>query len=275
MAVFDHRKAIWMWEFSAQSEQSYPEAATAAKNLAGADLLLVKVMDGADFMQLYDQGSPGSVDDWHAANAAIDAVGLPALPWVVPHGPGDAATHAALSSILMVDLEPYPGFWTADAGSIPAYLGALRDGGVQEIHVSIDPRPSAVQALDVATWASTADAIHPQVYWTDFQQDALEVMPMLRQLRNLTGKPIYPVLPGNGAAQDLADVWLLAQALGCPGVSVWRLGSMDQDQLAAFAALRFAPAPTLDLDAISAAIAGARGALDRIAQQLSAISGQP
>jgi hypothetical protein len=245
MTTFDNHKALWMWEFSQQAEKSLPEACATARNLAGADVLLVKVLDGADWMRLYDPAGYASLSQFQADAAAAAAGGVTVIPWVVPHGvdpAGEAAAHAALGPVLMVDLEPYPGFWTGPIANLPVYLAALRAGGVAELHISIDPRQSAIDALGgVHAFADAADGLHPQCYWTDFQQPALTVVPLIRALS--TAALVYPVLPGNGAAQDLADVWTGAQAAGCEGVSCWRLGSMTAQQLAGFANLRVPDAP--------------------------------
>lgn len=274
MTIFDKRKALWMWQFSRQAEASITAVAETAKPLAGSDLVLVKAMDGTDWMRLYDPAPAAiaSLDVWNAAVQEADAAGIQILPWVVPHGPADAAAHAPVSSIVVVDLEPYSGFWTADPSGIPAYLQALRNGGVGELHVSIDPRPSAVQSVNLPAWAGLVDGLLPQLYWTDFGQDALEVLPMLRRLQAF-GTPVYPVLPGNGTAQDLADVWRLAQALRCSGCSAWRLGSMDAAQLAAFAALQFQSASgALAGSSLQNVVAAAEQVLRAIQQDLASAS---
>ena len=49
-----------MWEFSQQAEKDIVAAARTARALAGAGLLLIKVMDGLDWMELYDSGGYGS-----------------------------------------------------------------------------------------------------------------------------------------------------------------------------------------------------------------------
>ena len=279
LTIFDHHKALWMWEFSQQAEKSLPEACATAKNLAGADLLLVKAMDGVDWMSLYDPGGYASLAQFQADAAAAAAGGVTVVPWVVPHGAnpaGEAAAHAQLGPVLVCDVEPYPGFWTGSAANLPIYLQALRQGGVRELHISIDPRPAALAALGGAGaggWAPLVDGIHPQCYWTDFQQPALSVLPAIQNLS--TAAHVYPVLPGDGAAADLADVWNAAVGAGCQGVSVWRLGSMTAPQLAGFANLAVPapppPGPTVDerIAALDAQLADMSGELARLNQVLT------
>lgn len=246
-SCFAGRRAIWMWEYSQQAEQQIEQVAETALQLAGCDTVLLKTMDGTDWMSRYDR-SAGAIDSlaaWQATVRRGAVAGITVLPWVVPHGQSpasEAGLHAQLGDTLICDFEPYPGFFTAGAGNVPVYLSALRDAGVQQLYASIDPRPSAVAALSVSAWAGLVDGFLPQVYFTDFGGDPLEVIPMLGRLC-VMGKPVVPVLPGNGQAADLGAVWTLARALGCAGMSVWRLGSMDAGQLQAFAGLEVEAQP--------------------------------
>jgi hypothetical protein len=245
MSTFDGRKALWMWEYSQQAEKDVASACATTSDLAGASLLLVKVMDGSDWMSLYDPGGYGSLDQLQADAQAAAARGVTLVPWVVPHGQdpeSEAAFHAELGSLLVVDVEPYPGFWTGPASNLPAYLQALRNHGVMELHISIDPRGPALTALGgLRSFAQLVDGIHPQAYWTDFGQAALSVVPMIQAVGGAA--PVYPVLPGDGTAADLAAVWSQAEAGGCSGVSLWRLGSADADRLAAFKGLQVQSQP--------------------------------
>jgi len=252
---FAGRKAIWMWEYSQQAEQQIEQVAETALRLAGCEVVLLKAMDGTDWMNIYDRGA-GAIDGlagWQATVRRGAATGISVLPWVVPHGENpasEAGLHAQLGDTLVCDIEPYAAFFTGGAGNIPAYLAALRAAGAGQIYASIDPRPSAIAALDLPAWAPLVDGFLPQVYFTDFGGDPLEVIPMLGRLCGL-GKPVVPVLPGNAQPADLRSVWVLAQALGCTGVSIWRLGSMDADQLRVFAELLM---PALPADTGQAAL---------------------
>jgi hypothetical protein len=143
--------------------------------------------------------------------------------------------------VLVVDLEPYPGFWADSADGVPAYLAGLRAGGVREIYVSLDPRPQALAALGAASWAAQTAALLPQCYWTDFGVAAESCLAQIVACARLSA-PVVPVLPGDGAG-SYAGFWPAARALGCSGVCGWRLGSMDAAALAAFAALDVAPPP--------------------------------
>ena len=184
MTVFDNARALWMWEFSQQAEKTYADAAKSARNLAGATVLVAKAMDGLNWIGSWDPGNINYAAEWKSIAASAAADGVTLVPWVVPHGQdpaGEAAAHGALGPALMIDLEPYPGFWTGPNAYIPLYLQTLRAVGVTELHVSIDPRATAIAAIGGAAVLDGVDGLHPQVYWTDFQQPALDVIPMMAQ----------------------------------------------------------------------------------------------
>lgn len=121
--------------FSAQAERTWTDALHTAQALAGAGVLLVKAMDGQQWMSDFDN-APAAIYGPKALRGLQQvgaAQGCSVVPWVVPHGRDDAAMHAALGEVLIVDLEPYPGFWTDSAGGVPLYLAGLRAGGVREV----------------------------------------------------------------------------------------------------------------------------------------------
>ncbi len=239
--LFDHQRALWLWMFSAQAERTWADALRTTQTLAGAGVLLVKAMDGQQWLSDFDN-APAAIYGPRALRGLQQmgaAQGCTVVPWVVPHGRGDAAAHAALGAVLVADLEPYPGFWTDSADGVPAYLADLRAGGVRELYVSLDPRPQALTALGAASWAGQTAGVLAQTYWTDFGVAPEACLAQIAACVRL-GAPVVPVLPGDGAT-GFAGFWPAARALGCTGVSGWRLGSMDATALAAFAALDVAP----------------------------------
>ncbi len=233
-SIFDGKRALFLWMFSAQAEHTWQEAIATARQLAGADLLLVKAMDGTQWMSDFDR-APGAIFSQKQLQQGIALAvqsGLTVVPWVVANRRNDAAMHAQLGPTLVIDLEPYPQFWEEDAEAAAGYLADLAAAGVSDLYVSIDPRQHALDSLGVASWAARVSGLLPQLYWTDFQQSALATLDLLAPLLAL-GCPIIPVLPGDGAA-DFLTFWTAAQAAGCPGVAAWRLGSMDTTALQAF-----------------------------------------
>ncbi|HEY7293768.1 MAG TPA: hypothetical protein VH916_01960, partial [Dehalococcoidia bacterium] len=199
--LFDNQRALWLWMFSAQAERTWADALRTAQTLAGAGVLLVKAMDGQLWMSEFDN-APAAMYGLKALRGLQQmgaAQGCTVVPWVVPHGRTDAAAHATLGELLVVDLEPYPGFWTDSADGVPEYLAALRTGGVRELYVSVDARPQALATLGVASWAGETAGILPQTYWTDFELAPEGCLAQVAACARL-GAPVVPVLPGDGAA---------------------------------------------------------------------------
>lgn len=239
MSFFDGHRVVWQWQFLAQGEQTIPAVAATLAQYASADVLLAKAMDGTQFQGAFDYAphSIKSLADWHAAVAEGATAGIQVFPWVVPHHVGDATAHAQLGETVIVDLEPYPpDFWSDGAAAVPHYLDGLRASGVQNIFVSVDPRPARLADLGFDAWARSVKGLLPQLYWTDFQQPMSACVPMLVNLMAY-GVPVIPVLPYDGSATDVANFWTAAQQVGCRGVSLWRLGSANAAQLRAFGAL--------------------------------------
>ncbi|HLZ69578.1 MAG TPA: hypothetical protein VKV26_06655 [Dehalococcoidia bacterium] len=273
--IFDNRRAIFLWMFSAQAKRTWADALRTAQSLAGAGVLLVKAMDGQQWMSDFDN-APAAIYGPKALRGLQQmgaAQGCTVVPWVVPHSRADAAAQAALGEVLVVDLEPYAGFWTDAADGVPVYLAGLRAGGVRDLYVSLDPRPRALAALDAASWAGQTAGILPQTYWTDFGTAPEACLAQIAACARL-GAPVVPVLPGDGAA-GFADLWPAARALGCGGVCGWRLGSMDAAALAAFAALDVAPPPDpcaalqIQLTALSSERDQLAATLDRVRAALA------
>ena len=249
MGVFDGRKAVFMFMFSSQAEDTIEKAAATDLRLAGADILLVKAMAGQTWEAAFDTGA-GHIDSlqtWQATVARGAAAGITVVPWVEVQSAGDAAIHAQLGPVLVCDLEQPPGFYTDDPAKLPAYLDALRSGGVKELYATIDPRQPALTFLNAPAWLGRLDGILPQMYWTDFEQPEGVIVPMLDVETQQWHAHVYPVLPYNAQPDDLAAAWQQARADGCQGAVLWRMGDANIQQLQAFAGLPLQAAkPTND-----------------------------
>ncbi len=244
-----YKRTAFLHQFDQLGERSDAAICDTLLGIAGAAVLLVKAMDGTDWMAAFDRSplaisGPGRLAQLTASCAAR---GVDVIPWVVATGPGDGAAHAALGPRLVVDLEPYAGFWQSDYTGILSYFTALRAGGVTELLVSIDPRQSALRALGVSGWAPHVDGLLPQCYWTDFQQPEPVVEPLIDLEVHQLHAQVFPVWPYNAAPVDLQAAWQHALLQKITGCCLWKLGMADAAQLAAFAALPL-PAPKRQWD---------------------------
>lgn len=244
MTVFEGHRAVWEWEFSAEAEKTITAAAGVIRQYANADVLLVKAMDGGDWMSRWD-ASPAAIASAAALDAAVaegQAAGITVVPWVVPHGLADAQAHAALGPTLVVDLEPYTSFWADTPANVAPYLAALTAAGVRNLFVSIDPRPSATALLAIDSWAKSVAGLLPQTYWTDFQRPYSECVGYVQTLQAY-GVPVYPVLPFDATPADASGFWQACLALGCTSPQLWRLGSADGKELNTFGQLQVKRTP--------------------------------
>ena len=257
MPALAYHRALWIHQMDQLGEKTIEEAAATALQYAGADTLLLKVFDQSDYMSTYDTApdAVSSIQKFHALQQRAESAGVTLLPWVVPGNHTQAQVHGILApSPVIVDLEPYKGFWQDTPNSIVTYLSGLRAADVEEVYVSIDPRSAAETALDLGSWAHLVDGLLPQLYWTDFQQAEASIVPQLDQELDALGVPVYPVYPYNASAFDLSAAWADAQQDYMPtGCSLWRMGSATGQQLRNFASLalptKLTPRPQWDNNA--------------------------
>lgn len=248
---FKGHRAIWSWENSSQAEQTEYDVANTLKRYANTDNLFRKVMDGSTFMGNIpnaDPGGPKSYQDWWSSAQIYESLGIRAIPWVVPNSPGDAVNHSPLSSTLILDVEPYDGFWANTSNNLNDYLNQLSQ--VQEVYVSIDARPLAWDAMQVDSWINhpLVKGLIPQLYWGDFtNENPWNCVGYLYRclVACSSTKVVIPAFrfdsgqsPANdGSPNDLLAFWRIAQAWGCVAPSLWRLGSATIDELMQFGSL--------------------------------------
>lgn len=279
MKLLTTARSVWLHQFDQLAEQSMAEIASTMRTYAGSTVLLVKAVDGQTWMGHFDKStlSIDSSESWHARVAQGAAAGITVLPWVVPNVPGDATGVAALGTTLVVDAEPKEStnFWQGSASDFAEYLLALRQDGVTELYVSIDPRQWALDALGVAQWAHLCDALMPQLYWTDFQQSIQTVFTFNQQCLTF-GVPVIPVLPYDATAADLATFWgwCSASPTPAPSPSLWKMGPATAAQLSAFGALALpapTPAPQPTPDPLEARVAALEAKMASVEAKMAAI----
>jgi hypothetical protein len=282
MTPIAQQKSVWIHQFDQLGETTMAEIAGTMQRFTGARLALVKALDQDAWMASFDHDplAIGSLAALRQRQAEGLAAGIDIVPWVVPAHPQNAAVHASCGPRLVVDAEPYAGFWQETPQAFVSYLQQLRAGGVSELAVSLDARRSAELALGVDGWAQLVGALLPQLYWTSFQQPAPVVLPLLQQLAGY-GVPVVPVLPYDGAAADQAPersatvgdfqmVWATARGLGCRGVSLWKLGPATIPQLEAFNALQL-PATADQVAQLTQQLTAVTAECDQLRQTVAAI----
>ena len=245
---FDGKLNWWHWHAEdLDTTISTPtELAQAVRTRTpGASGVVVKVVhghtwEGARGAEVIDMRDLADLIVWARA---MHSLGLELHIWAVPVGadPQREAAAVALAShvpgvkSVILDVEPYDGFWQGDVAAATQYIDTLRANVGDDMHVgiSVDSRtPDKLRAIHFYEWMEGGtDSVHPQVYWHDFG------LPFGIALHECTetlagyGLPIYPVLgtypnPRTGVAvppaQLTAALVATKQAMGA--ASLFRLG---------------------------------------------------
>ena len=118
---------------------------------------------------------------------------------------------------LFIDLESYPGFWAGTRTAAQQYVdGIRRVHPAATIIVTVDARPWEIDRIPLQEFASAANALAPQVYWSDFA-----TQPNVEKYRAAGADPgangITPTFALDIAARKLAQFRLPLHPIG-PGL---------------------------------------------------------
>ncbi len=243
---YDNQVAIWHWKGDSVSENTIDDVALTIKNNAPSiTQVWVKISDytasaGAQWMGYWDTkralaiDGPQSVDRWVTGLAKHN---LEFHAWCVPKG-GDitaetniiiqACRRAGVKSLIL-DVEPYAGFWLGGQAAIRPFMLALRRGLPSTFHIGlcIDPRSHHFSSIFPAEWAPFVNSVHPMVYWETMRRQPDDILKETYQVWGSYGKPIIPALQGDAEALDMENAFTLStQRHSARGVSWWRLGVM-------------------------------------------------
>lgn len=246
MAVtpYDGQIALWHWKGNGVAETTIEAfARTIRKWAPHVRQVWVKTSDGSEWMGKYDSGElaingPESIERWVQVLAAND---LEFHAWCVPKGQDvtretdliiqTCAVQGVRSMIL--DVEPYKGFWEVGRDPIRPFMMRLRRGIGADFHLgmSVDPRRHHFARIFPNEWREFMNSVHPQCYWVSFERDLQDVLDETYEVWGGYGLPLIPVLQGNAApaevqqARDYATGFHSADAL-----SWWRFGVIGPSQ---------------------------------------------
>ena len=196
----------------------------------GCSGLLVKALDGADWMSTFDKRPDAISSIEHAAatwRACADR-GLTCHVWTVPK-PADWETQADLTAALanathgvFLDVEPYEHFWGAwqPVGLATAFMARVRSGTGTFIALQPDPRQGRFAEIRPGEWLPYCDALAGQHYWHDFGTSPSDEIEQALAIAAAWGKLCIPTLQVNVPPSSLPH----AQIERCAGVILWRLG---------------------------------------------------
>ncbi|HYO89630.1 MAG TPA: peptidoglycan DD-metalloendopeptidase family protein [Candidatus Limnocylindrales bacterium] len=236
--------AMWHWKGDSVAENTIEELARTIKtNAPAVKQVWVKTSDytptaGAQWMGYWDTkrnlaiDGPSSIDRWVTALAQF---GLELHIWVVPRG-GDmtAETNLIIQACqrpgvksLILDVEPYDGFWLGGQAGIRPFMTRIRRAlpGSFHIGLAVDSRPHHYETIFPREWQPFVNSVHPMAYWETMRRQPDDVLAEAFEVWGSFGKPIIPALQGDAQAQDMTTAQTLAVARhGAQGLSWWRVG---------------------------------------------------
>lgn len=239
---YDGKSAVWHWKGDSVPETTIDQFAQNLKQRApNVGAVFVKTHDGADWMGRFDRSamainSGADIDRWVQT---LQKYSLDFHAWCVPTGVNierEAAIAIEVSKrpgvkSLILDVEPYAGFWQGGREGVRPYMLRMRQGigGKFHIGMSMDPRPWHYASIFPEEWFPFVNSLHPQSYWFTFRVTPEEALKQTYDTWRTYGRPIIPALQGDAPQVDQEAAHTLAtQRHGARGVSWWRYGVISQ-----------------------------------------------
>ncbi len=236
---YDGKVAVWHWKGDSLAENTIEDAVRTLKTWApNATQLWVKTSDGVDWMARFDTKKTLAIDGPAAIRRwvqVLQANGMEFHAWCVVKGKDitneanrviEACTVPGVKSMVL-DIEPYAGFWQAGKDPIRPFMTRIRRGvgGAFHIAMSMDPRTQHYNSIFPNEWRPFINSVHPQVYWDTFQRPVKEVMDEAYKVWGNYGLPIIPALSGYADPDEMEEARsYLISKYKAPGLSYWRYG---------------------------------------------------
>ncbi|MBN1202670.1 MAG: peptidoglycan DD-metalloendopeptidase family protein [Anaerolineae bacterium] len=245
---YDGKVAIWHWKGDSIAEETIEDLVKTIKKWAPAiTQVWVKTSDGEDWQGEFDTDrdlaidSVASVDKWVRI---LSANGMEFHAWAVVKG--DNITEEADRVIevcnrpgvksMVLDIEPFSGFWTAGREPIRPLMTRIRRGVGGRFHIgmAVDPRPWHKDSIFPEEWRPFVNSVHLQLYWETFQRPVREVLKEGFDTWKDYGLPVFPVLPGSAERGDMNVARVLSvKTYKATGISWWRFGVIGPVQFPA------------------------------------------
>lgn len=244
---YDGKIAVWHWKGDVLPENTIEDVVRNIKTVApNVSQMWIKICDatttsGAQWQGFWDTkralaiDGPQSIDRWVQV---LSRYGMEFHAWAVPKGTHveaetnimiQACTRPGVKSLIL-DVEPYDGFWQGGRDGVRPYMTRLRRAlpGSFHIGMSVDPRKHHYASIFPQEWFPFVNSIHPQDYWATFRRPPEEVLQETYEVWGSYGRPIIPVLDGDAQPSDMSTaVTLATQRHRAAGLSWWRLGTFS------------------------------------------------
>lgn len=246
---YDNKVGVWLVQGADAGEETIDELAQTLLTYAPAvNAVWVKTSDGSDWMARYDTkpamwiDGPAAIDRW--VNT-LQKYGLEFHAWCVPRGLDiNAETNLIIQACqrpgvrsMVLDVEPYNGFWAGGQATIRPYMLKLRSAlpGSFHIGMSVDGRRAHYNDIFPAEWFPFVNSIHPQVYWPDFGISPQAALADAYAAWTSYNRPIFPVLSAFGTQTALMDTarTTAVTTYHAAGFSWWAFGHIDLPHLIA------------------------------------------
>ena len=199
---------VWVHQFNKINELTWAEMET-----RWPGPVYQKVIDGPNWMDEFDE-------DYRAASHFVPFSSDDVI-WTVPTGVQPSLegemTQALGAGRVILDLEPYPGFWQQDRNAADKFLASC----TRPFDISIDHR--RLPGFPFTSFIQRADKILPQVYWTTFQRPWKSVLDEARGAIWGIGaedRNMEFILPGDADPDDFSDAATWCRDRGID-YSVW------------------------------------------------------
>ncbi len=240
---YDGKVGVWLVHGRDIGEATIDELAQTILTYAPAvNAVWVKTSDGSDWMSAFDSkptmwiDGPDAIDNWVAT---LQRYGLEFHAWCVPRGLDiDAETDKIIQACsrpgvrsMVLDVEPYNGFWAGGKDAIRPYMLKVRSAipGSFHIGMSVDARRSHFNDIFPAEWLPFVNSVHPQVYWPDFGNTPQEALTEAYAAWGNYGRPVFPVLYGYNTPTSQMNTarTLSISTYKAAGLSWWVFGQID------------------------------------------------
>jgi murein DD-endopeptidase MepM/ murein hydrolase activator NlpD len=242
---YDGKIAVWHWKGDSIVETSIDAVVNTLRTWAPhVSQIFVKTSDGTKWQGTYDTDralaidGPASVKRWAQT---LEANGMEFHAWSVPKG-RDVNAEADLIAetcvqpgvkSMILDIEPYAGFWEGGRELIRPFMARLRKGVPADFHIGIavDPRAHHYNSIYPDEWFPFINSVHMMAYWESFQRPVIETIDEAFNTWRHYGRPLFPILQGNAqkADMDVARRRSVEQH-GAKGLSWWRLGMIGSTE---------------------------------------------
>ena len=239
---YDGKVAVWHWKGSAVAQNTATEVLENIKaNAPNVNQIWVKVTNGTNWMSQFDTSAMAisgtdSIDAWVSACQTAE---IEFHAWCVPQGLNVEAESALIVEAckrpgvvsLILDIEPYDGYWQGGSSAVRPFMLALRRGLGTRYHIgmSVDPRRQHYHTVFPDEWKPFVDSIHPQTYWNTFHTTPESALSSVWTVWAGFNKPIIPALQGTAPSVEQVEAHTLSiQVHGAKGISWWRHGVISQ-----------------------------------------------